>query len=100
MPHCPWVSPARTRECRGRAFSVVMPWTIPWLGRCRPGVGVAADPQHLGGVRELDAVGTGDRDGPLDHAAVPVVHGDVIRAAPHGAVILAKMAACRPGWFL
>ena len=60
---------------------LVMACTISLDGRLPAAVvAVAADPDDLGGVREVDAVGVGDPQGPLDDPAVAVIGRDVIRS--------------------
>jgi hypothetical protein len=51
-------------------------------------VGVAADPQHLGGVRELDSAGAGDPDGAPDDPPVAVIHAGIVR---RGAAVCADL---------
>jgi len=62
------------------ASSVVMPWTISLASKLPSwSHGVAADPQHVGGVREIDALGVGNPDGPPHGPAVAVIGGSVVR---------------------
>jgi hypothetical protein len=45
-------------------------------------VAVAADPRDPGGLREVQAAGAGDPQGPLNDTAVAVVEFDVVRGFP------------------
>jgi hypothetical protein len=60
-------------------------------------VAVAVDPRDLGDLGEVQAAGTGDPQGPLDDAAVPVVELHVVRGSPARGLDQVEDGALHPG---